>query len=171
MYTSQTIEKSTKNKPAASKGLGSSEAQIKKLVDEFHQAILDQNVDKVMSFYADDVVAFDAMGPLEYIGKEAYRQSWEEAFSHTAEKNKNDSGYDIHQLKIVADENVAFAFSLNHCYGPQSDGTEMDMWMRATQGFKKINGKWLIFHEQYSVPTDFETGKALLSLKPETSLH
>ena len=32
--------------------------------------------------------------------------------------------------------------------------------------FRKIGGKWLIAHDQISVPLDIESGKALLDLNP-----
>jgi ketosteroid isomerase-like protein len=51
------------------------------------------------------------------------------------------------------------------------DGEKMDLWMRSTMCFKNISGKWLITHEQYSVPVDFESGKALMNLKPEKMLN
>jgi hypothetical protein len=31
---------------------------------------------------------------------------------------------------------------------------------------KKIDGNWLVVHDQISVPLDFESGKALLNLEP-----
>ena len=33
-------------------------------------------------------------------------------------------------------------------------------------GLRKMNGHWLIVHDHVSVPTDFESGKAMLDLKP-----
>ncbi|MEQ7005722.1 nuclear transport factor 2 family protein [Actinopolymorpha sp. B17G11] len=40
------------------------------------------------------------------------------------------------------------------------------MWVRYTGGLRKIDGQWLIVHDQVSVPTDFADGKALLDLEP-----
>ena len=37
---------------------------------------------------------------------------------------------------------------------------------RWTAVFEKQDGKWLIVHDHVSVPADFETGKAVLDLKP-----
>jgi len=45
-------------------------------------------------------------------------------------------------------------------------GQKTDVWLRATSGVRKVDGKWLIVHDHISVPADFETGKALLELKP-----
>lgn len=146
------------------------ESEVRKLLDNYHQAILDRDINKIMSFYSADVVAFDMVPPLQYVGRDNYRKSWEEAFAQSGGMTE-DSGYDVHNQKIVAGNDIAFCFSLNHCYGPMKDGTDADMWMRCTQCLKKINGKWLIVHEQYSLPTDFETGKSVMDSKPETKLH
>jgi ketosteroid isomerase-like protein len=83
------------------------------------------------------------------------------------EATKENSGYDIHNLVVHADDNLAFAHSVNHCYGPMGDGKTMDMWARGTQCFKKMGGKWYIVHEQYSLPVDFESGRALMNLRPD----
>jgi ketosteroid isomerase-like protein len=41
-----------------------------------------------------------------------------------------------------------------------------DFWLRWTPCFRKVDGNWLIAHEQLSVPVDPESGSALLNLKP-----
>ncbi len=151
---------------------GHAEPEVRKLLDEYHEAVINQDIDKIMTFYSADVVAFDMVPPLQYVGREAYRKSWEKAFESGSENvKKEDTGYDVTNMKIVASNDVAFAFALNHCYGPMNDGTYMDMWMRSTQCLKKINGKWLIVHEQYSLPTDFETGESIMNAKPEDTFH
>jgi ketosteroid isomerase-like protein len=38
--------------------------------------------------------------------------------------------------------------------------------LRATDIYRKVNGKWLIEHEHYSVPVDLTTAKADLTSKP-----
>jgi len=38
--------------------------------------------------------------------------------------------------------------------------------VRATVCYRKIDGKWMIVHEHFSVPFDMETLKASLDLKP-----
>jgi ketosteroid isomerase-like protein len=146
--------------------LGSNESQIKSLLDELHAAIIDRNVDEIMTFYSPDIIAFDVMGPLEYVGWANYKKTWEESFKEMGAATA-DSGYDTHQLKITASDEIAFCYGLNHCYGTMKDGKKMDMWMRSTQCLKKISGKWLITHEQFSVPVDFESGKALMDLRPD----
>ena len=55
---------------------------------------------------------------------------------------------------------------------PQSDQRnveerEQDRFLGSVDGlFRKIDGNWLIVHDQVSVPIDIESGKALLNLQP-----
>lgn len=73
-------------------------------------------------------------------------------------------------LKIKADESLAFCYSLNHIQGVMKGGQKTDMWMRSTTCLNKVNGKWLIVHEHASEPVDFESGKILTNLSPDKPL-
>jgi ketosteroid isomerase-like protein len=69
-------------------------------------------------------------------------------------------------MRIVAGGDVAFIHALERLSGTLKNGQKSEVWVRATSGLQKIDGKWLIVHDHVSVPTDFETGKAVLDLKP-----
>lgn len=69
--------------------------------------------------------------------------------------------------KIVVGDGVAFSYNLDRVSGTLKDGGESDMWVRVTDCYRKINGKWLIAREHVSVPVDLESGEAALDLKPE----
>ena len=57
-------------------------------------------------------------------------------------------------------------YGLQHMTGTLKSGDKSDIWGRVTSGLKKINGRWLIVHDHGSLPADFETGKAVMDLKP-----
>jgi hypothetical protein len=40
------------------------------------------------------------------------------------------------------------------------------MWVRGTFCFRKLDGTWLIAHDQASVPFDVATGQAVTGLEP-----
>lgn len=40
------------------------------------------------------------------------------------------------------------------------------MWVRATLGYRRIDGAWRIVHDHESVPFDPGTGRALIDLEP-----
>ena len=138
------------------------EEEIQKLLDDGIGSLRDKNIEGVMSLYAQEVVSFDIVPPLRYIGADAFRKVWEEVFSSF----QGPIGYEIHDLNITVGDDVAFTHSLNRISGTMNTGQKTDLWLRWTACFRKINGKWLIVHHQNSVPVDLQTGRAVLSLKP-----
>src|SRR5205809_899731 len=85
------------------------EAEIKRVIEGGVEAIRDKNIEGVMSLYAPEVVSFDIVPPLRYVGAEAFRKAWEEVFSSF----QDPIGYEIHDLTITVGDDVAFAYSLN----------------------------------------------------------
>jgi ketosteroid isomerase-like protein len=75
-------------------------------------------------------------------------------------------GYEIRDLTITLGDDVAFAHSLNRVSGKLKNGNRTDFWLRATTCFRRIDGNWLIAHDNISVPFDPATGTALLNLQP-----
>ena len=138
------------------------EAEIKRVLEGGVEAVRARDIDGVMSIYAPELVAFDLVPPLRYVGADAYRKPWEEVFSSF----QGPIGYEIHDLSITVGDDVAFTHSLNRISGTMNTGHKTDLWVRCTACLRKINGKWLIVHTQVSVPVDLEQGKAVLSLKP-----
>ena len=61
---------------------------------------------------------------------------------------------------------MAFGHYLYRVTGTTREGGEVDMWVRATLGLRRIDGEWRITHEHHSVPFDAETGGAALDLEP-----
>ena len=138
------------------------EAEIKRVIEGGVEAIRDKNIEGVMPLYAPEVVSFDIVPPLQYVGAEAFRNVWKEVFSSF----QGPIGYETHELTITVGDDVAFAHSLNHISGTMNNGLKTALWLRWTACFQKINGTWLIVHHQNSVPVDLQHSKAVLDLKP-----
>jgi uncharacterized protein (TIGR02246 family) len=138
------------------------EAAIQELIENGIRAIHDKNIEGVMSLYAQNVVTFDIVPPLQYLGADALRKLWEQIFL----VYQGPIGYEVHDLNITVGGDVAFSHSLNRISGTMNYGQKTDLWLRWTACLRKINGKWLIVHHQNSVPADLEHGKAVLDLKP-----
>jgi len=64
------------------------------------------------------------------------------------------------------DSNVGFGHSIQHLVGTNTQGRPIDLTVRVTNGYRKIDGNWLIVHSHVSVPVDLATGKPDLSSKP-----
>jgi ketosteroid isomerase-like protein len=139
------------------------EAQIRARLDAWAKAAGAKDMDSVMANYAPDIVAFDAIGALQFKGIEAYRKHWEACLAMCP----GPMIFEIHDLDITARDNVPFCHYLSRCGGTGPDGKEHIGWMRATACFRKTDGKWMIVHEHFSAPFDPQSGKALLDLEPE----
>jgi len=61
---------------------------------------------------------------------------------------------------------LAMIGGLEHLTGTMASGQPVDLWMRDTTGLRKVDGKWLDFHDHVSAPADPATGKAALDMKP-----
>src|SRR5438270_5812737 len=85
------------------------EAAIQGLLDDCIRSLRDKNIEGVMSLYAQDVVPFDIVPPLRYIGADAFRKVWEGVFSAF----QGPINYEIHDLNITVGDDVAFARWLN----------------------------------------------------------
>src|SRR5436190_512858 len=140
------------------------EAAIRELVDRFVKAVHAKDIDGVMSVYAPDVVAFDVVPPLQYVGAEAFRKPWQEVFERYQVID-----YEVRDLNVTAGDDVAFSHSLNRNSGTLKNGQKVEFWLRWTACYRKINGEWRIAHLQISVPVDLRTGTAALNLKPQHS--
>jgi uncharacterized protein (TIGR02246 family) len=138
------------------------EAEIKRVIERGVEAIRAKDLDGVMTMYAPDLVSFDIVPPLQYVGADTYRKHWGEAFASFP----GSLDYEIVNLSITVGGDVAFAHSFNRLSATMNNGQKVGNWLRWTACFRKINGKWLIAHMQASVPVDLETGKAVLDLKP-----
>jgi uncharacterized protein (TIGR02246 family) len=138
------------------------ETQIRQLLNNWARAFAAHDIKGIMSMYAPDVVAFDFIPPLRYVGKDAYRKDYEEFLAQF----DGPIEVEFRDLKVVAGESVGYAYTLEHISGTMKNGQKIDLWGRCTSGFRKINGKWLDTHDHCSVPADFDTGKAALELKP-----
>ncbi|HVH92335.1 MAG TPA: SgcJ/EcaC family oxidoreductase, partial [Candidatus Acidoferrum sp.] len=122
------------------------EAQIRQLVDNWAKALRAKDVDGLMANYAPDMLLFDLAPPLQYNGAEAYRKTWEEWLPTF----QGPVGFDRREVSITAGDDVAFCHCLNRITGKRTDGTEPDVWVRATICYRKIDGKWMVTHEHVS---------------------
>lgn len=138
------------------------EIEIKRLIEGYVEAFRTKDIDGIMSMYAPEVVTFDVVPPLQYVGADAMRKRWEEAFSSLP----GPIGYEMADLSITVGEDMAFTHSFNRTSATLPTGQKIGVWVRWTGCFRKIGGKWLLVHDQISVPVDLQTGRAVLDLKP-----
>ncbi len=140
-------------------------ADIKAMEDKFIKATATKDANAIMAFYVPDssLLVFDVTPPRQYAGAAAYKKDWEDMlalFPGPVETTISD-------LDVTASGgDVAYGHSIQHMTGTMKDGKKFDLTVRVTDGYKKVNGQWLIAHEHVSVPVDVLTGKADLTSKP-----
>ena len=140
----------------------SNEAEIRQWLDRWAKAFRAHDVNAIMSLYAPGVVAYDIVPPLQYVGADAYRKDYEEFLA----QYEGPIDIEFRDLHIIASDGVAFATSLQRISGTLKNGQKSDVWVRVTNGFRKLNGRWLDTHDHVSAPVDLASGKAVLDLKP-----
>ena len=138
------------------------ETDIRRRIDEHVEALRAMDLERLMASYAPDIVSFDLDPPLRYKGTEAKRKRWTEVFA----MYQRPLGYEIRDLTIVVGDDVAFGHSLNRISGTLKNGNRTGFWLRWTTCFRKVDGNWLIAHEQVSIPVDPLSGRASLNLEP-----
>jgi uncharacterized protein (TIGR02246 family) len=159
--TSFAAKAQTESSPVA---LGDAAAaqEIRGWIDHWTKAVTAKDVDRVMELYTDDVVACDVVPPLQYVGKAAYRGDWQQFFS----QYDSDLRVETRDLHVGGSGEFGYATGLQMISGRRKHGEKSGVWVRFTSLYRKVNGKWLDFHDHVSVPVDIEYGKALLDLKP-----
>ena len=128
------------------------EAAIRALEDRFAAAFNSGDIDAIMKNYLPDesLVVFDVVPRKKYHGADTYRKNWEDFFSHF----KGTPKITITDLSITADNSLGFSHSIQHVKGTDKQGHPVDRTVRVTDGYRKINGNWLIVQEHISVPAD-----------------
>lgn len=142
--------------------MDSNETEIRALIDARAEAVRHKDLGALMATVAPDSLSFDVVDPLQYRGAAEVQKRAEEWFGNFA----TPIDYEFRDVVITASGDVAFAHCLSHVHGTTAGGEVVDMWLRSTTCFRRIDGAWRVTHEHNSVPFDGATGKASLGLKP-----
>jgi ketosteroid isomerase-like protein len=141
---------------------GANELTVRDRLDALIAALRTKDLEALRQIYATDVVSFDVEPPLQHVGLDAKLNNWVRAFSLFEELD-----YEVRDLTLAAGDDVAFGHGFGRISGTLNNGTATNgMWVRVTFCFQKVDGQWLITHDQASVPLDFATGKGMTDLEP-----
>jgi len=140
------------------------EAAIHKLLDGWAKAFHDRNIEAIVAMYprGNEFVAYDVVPPLRYVGYDAYKKDYQDFLG----QYRGPITIEYRDLKVVADDRIAYSHGLEHLSGELKNGQKSDMWLRFTSCFQKVGGKWLDMHDHVSVPADLDSGKAMVNLTP-----
>ncbi|MBM7858648.1 YybH family protein [Lentzea nigeriaca] len=136
--------------------------EIRKHIGLIAEGIRAKDLEALRRLYSEDVVSFDVEPPLQHVGIDAKLKNWATAFVFF-----QDVDYEIRDLALTVGDSVAFGHCFGRLSGTLTNGVPTDgMWVRATFGLRKIDGKWLITHDQVSVPFDIASGAGATDLSP-----
>ena len=139
-----------------------SESALRAIVDERIAGVASKDPQLLAARQHPDVVLFNVLPPLRTQGTAANgdaTRAWLDAYA-------SDIGYDVTDLNVTVSGDVGFCSFLYHVTGTLKAGGDVDMWVRATLGCRRVDGRWLIVHDHESVPIDPTTGQALTNLTP-----
>jgi ketosteroid isomerase-like protein len=142
--------------------MASTQSDVKALLDNQFEAIRTKGIDQLMSLYSADIVYFDLVPPLQYIGSAALRQRFLDWFDGW----KSSIGMEIRDLTIVASGDIAAAHMLLRASGTLKSGREVGYWVRASDCYRRSDDGWLITHEHVSLPVDMASRSAVVDLTP-----
>lgn len=109
-----------------------------------------KNLDGIMSHIAPDIVSYEHEEPLEYLGADAVREMCRSGLEQTA----GDVTWTVPELNVVARDDLAVAWGLNHMTAQMPDGTLAEEWSRGTRVFRRENGEWTMVHQHVSYPRE-----------------
>jgi ketosteroid isomerase-like protein len=148
--------------PGMEDAMGSTQSEVRALLDSRSEAIRTKDIDQLMLHYSHDIVYFDLAPPLQYAGSAALRAR----FSQWFDGWRDSIGQEIRDLNILASRDVAAAYMLIQASGTRKNGHEVGYWVRATDCLHRSNHRWLITHEHISLPVDLSSGNAAMDLMP-----
>jgi uncharacterized protein (TIGR02246 family) len=150
--------------PTAAAAPATEEAKIRALEAQFAAAFNAKDADAIMRVYVpnESLVVFDVVPPRQYVGASAYRKDWQDFFAHV----KGPLKFEISDLGVTTDGRLGYSHSIQRVRATDSKDQPIDLTVRVTDVYGKINGNWLIVHEHVSVPVDLDTGKPDLASKP-----
>jgi uncharacterized protein (TIGR02246 family) len=137
---------------------------IRAVLDDRAAAHRAKDAERFVSHYAPDIVSFDLAPPLAESGSavlgtrgwDAWYQTW-----------RGGLDYQITQLSIAAEGDLAYSHSLNRLRGTKTGGTTVDLWFRATLALRRNDGSWKVVHEHNSTPFYMDgSDRAALDLQP-----
>jgi NAD(P)H-dependent FMN reductase/ketosteroid isomerase-like protein len=147
---------------AAAEASESAEAEIRARLGGIIDGIQAKDLNALRRIYAPAVVSFDVEPPLQHVGVDAKLKNWARAFTLF-----QDVSYELRDLAVEVGGDIGFAHAFGRLSGTLATGDRTDgMWVRATFCFRRIDGDWLITHDQASIPVDVLSGRVATDLEP-----
>ena len=135
------------------------EAEIRELIAKWTDALHRKDADDLLEDYSETVELFDVGTQLS--NREEYKELWKQCFPYFEES------IDVERKNLTI--HVSGDMAIVHCFsrltGMKDPSVDMaKTWFRMTVCIRKLDGKWKVIHEHYSLPIDCMTEKPLYLL-------
>jgi ketosteroid isomerase-like protein len=140
----------------------STESEIRAILDRQSAAMRKKDIDQLMPLYSPDVVYFDTVPPLRFIGSDALRGR----FLRWFDRFQGSIDMEIRDLTVLSSGDIAVAYWLSRASGTLTNGREVGSWVRATSCCQRAGERWLITHEHVSFPVDVASGSVATDEQP-----
>jgi len=138
------------------------EAEVVELLDRRVDACRAKDIDRLMSLYSEDIVYFDVVAPLQFIGPDAVRRNFVRWF----DEYDGPIGLETRDLSVAVSGDVAFVHMLHLDSGTRRNGLELAVWLHSTVCLRRFGARWLITHEHISIPHDPKDWSAVVDATP-----
>ncbi|MBO0747360.1 MAG: nuclear transport factor 2 family protein [Acidimicrobiaceae bacterium] len=128
--------------------MASNDSHIEALLDIRLEASQAKDVDRLMSLYSPDIVYFDVVQPLQFVGSDDVRRNFQRWF----DEYEGGISLETHELSIATSADVAFAHMLHLDSGTRKNGPSGGIWVRSTVCCRRADRQWLVTHEHISMP-------------------
>ncbi len=136
-------------------------AEVRQVVEAWLEGIHKRDGAAVAALCAPEVLAFDAHSAFQFRNRDEFEKHLVSCMGQCPPSVT----FDLHDIHVEADENLAFSHHL-FCARMPRDGKELVVWTRGTMCLRKVDGEWKVVHGHASSPYDLESGKAMLELQP-----
>jgi ketosteroid isomerase-like protein len=138
------------------------EAEVGEVLDKRVAACRAKDIDQLMSLYAENIVYFDVVAPLQFVGHDAVRRN----FLRWFDEYDGAIGLETRDLTVAVHGDVAFAHMLHLDSGTRRNGLELAVWLHSTVCLRRSPDGWIITHEHISIPHDPTDWSAVVDAKP-----
>jgi ketosteroid isomerase-like protein len=138
------------------------EAAIRRILEDRQHALRAKDAEALVGHDAPDILSYDLAPPLANRGADlAAIRRWFDTWVGPID-------LDLQELRIDVADGLAVSTGLSRMRGTKTDGVKVDLWVRATMAYRKVDDRWTVIHEHVSVPFYMDgSERAALDLRPE----
>lgn len=126
----------------------SHDSELAELLDTWIDSCRTKDIERLMSLYAPDIVYYDVVPPLRFVGPDEVRRNFLRWFA----EYEGPISLEVQDRRVVTSDDAAFANMVVMDGGTRKNGIEGTVAVRATVCCRRAGDRWLITHEHISIP-------------------